>query len=57
MTKTNWWYSLDEKRGFCWDEVIGYDYKEPSNEGGKPALYLYLKAGIYHLVAEEAKAI
>ncbi len=56
MKRTDWWFSADEKRGFCLGAVTAYDYKAAS-ESAKPTIYLYVQGGIYHLSGPEADAV
>jgi len=56
--RPRWWYSADERRGFCWAEVVGYDYKQSGSSGfTASALYVYLKSAIFHLVGSEADTV
>ncbi len=56
MKRTDWWFSADEKRGFCLAAVTAYDYKAAS-ESAKPTIYLYVQGGIFHASGPEADAI
>ena len=56
--KPRWWYSRDERRGFCWAEMTAYDFRA----GGvgshlTSTLYLYVKGGIVHLNGAEADEV
>jgi hypothetical protein len=56
---TNWWFSPDNRRGFNWDEVVGYDYRQGGKSIGfaQSQLYIYLKSAILTLHALEADAV
>lgn len=56
MKRTDWWFSADEKRGFCLAAVTAYDYKAGS-ENAKPTLYLYVQGGICHFSGPEAETV
>ncbi len=55
----NWWYSTDGKRGFNLGEVKGFDYKNLQQGSGVlgSTLYIYLGAGILHLLGAEADTV
>lgn len=56
--RPRWWYSADEKRGFCWASVVGHDYRSSSGgEHGKSTLYLYLNGALMHLTGNEADSV
>lgn len=57
--KTDWWYSTDERRGFCFGAVKGFDYEQPQQIGGGlgATLYLYLDGGLMHLTGNEADTV
>ncbi len=57
--KTNWWYSSDGRRGFCFGAVKRYDYKPLAQNGGgmSNVLYLYLDAALMHLAGAEADEV
>ena len=56
--RTGWWYSSDDRIGFCWKAVIGYDWKAAN--GGtalRDTLYVYLGSGILRVEGGEAAAV
>lgn len=56
--RTRWWYSADEKRGFAWASVVGYDYRQGGSAGfTQSVLYVYLGGGIVLLNGKEADAV
>lgn len=55
--RPRWWYSADSKRGFCWSEVTGYDYKSVGASISTSTLYLYLSSGIFRLIGTEADQV
>lgn len=57
--KTDWWYSADGRRGFCFGAVKGYDYKPLAQSGGGMGnvIYLYLDGGLLHLTGAEADSV
>lgn len=54
-----WWMSADKMRGFCWDSVVGYDYKKGGSNSNFPnsVLYVYLQSAILHLHGAEADSV
>ena len=55
--KSDWWYSLDGKRGFCFGAVKGFDYKTLAQNTVQSCIYLYLDGGIMHLNGGEADTV
>lgn len=53
--KTDWWYSADGKRGFCFGAVKGFDHRTDGNLGNR--LHLYLEGAILFLVGAEADVV
>lgn len=54
----NWWFSADGRRGFCWSNVVGFDYKAAGTMGYVTSvLYLYTIAGIVNLTKDEADKV
>lgn len=56
--RARWWYSADEKRGFAWASVVGYDYRQGGSAGFvSSVLYVYLSGGIAILNGKEADTV
>lgn len=56
--RPKWWYSADEKRGFAWVSVVGYDYRSADQSGlGKATLYVYLTGALLSLHGGEADTV
>ena len=57
--KTDWWYSADGKRGFCYGAVKGYTYRENQQGVGflGSSLALYLEGAMMHLSGVEADTV
>lgn len=56
--RARWWYSADEKRGFAWASVVGYDYRKGGQAGFTTSvLYLYLSSALLHLHGAEADSV
>ena len=57
ITGQTWWYSTDGRRGFCWSELVAWDYRKASGTSSVATLYAYLHSGIYHLEGAEAEFV
>ncbi len=55
--KTDWWYSVDGKRGFCFGAVKGFDYRPAAGGQMGGTLYLYLDGGMAHYTGAEADTV
>ena len=56
--RARWWYSADEKRGFAWASVVGWDYRRAGSAGfDKSVLYVYLQSALLHLHGTEADSV
>ncbi len=57
--KTDWWYSTDGKRGFCYGAVKAFTYRENQQGVGflGSSLSLYLDGAMMHLTGGEADTV
>lgn len=56
--RADWWYSPDERTGFSWRDVVGYDW-HPANGGTALSdyIYVYLGSGILRISGANATAV
>lgn len=53
--KNEWWFSRDERKGFNWASVCGYDYHAQNGASALQAtIYVYVESGIVRVTGDEA---
>lgn len=56
--RPRWWFSKNERIGFCWSNVTAHDFRpNTGGEHGKATLYLYVQGGILHLIGNDAEEV
>ena len=51
--RSDWWYSADERIGFCWKAVTGFHWVGGQN-GFPDTIYVYNGGGILRIHGEDA---